>query len=436
MNVKKSKTQTREDKINKSKEIIKLEKKKIKLEKKKIKEEKKKKNTTNKEIYNRKEMILTIIISMIIGAIVCCTTIYIIFHKNNLITNYKELNKLIETYNIIINNYYGNLDKEKLIDVAVDAMVESVGDTYTTYSNTETTESFLEDVEGKYEGIGCTVSTTAEGKIIVVSYFKNSPAEKAGLKEGDIIVKVDGKDYTKKTSNDVANYIKNSKNKKIKLTILRDNEEKEITITREKIEVPVIESKTFTEDNHKIGYISISLFSSVAHTQFEKELKALEKEKIEGLIIDVRNNSGGYLDVVTDITNLFLKKGQIIYQLESNNKKEIIKDTTKEKRNYPLAVIINNDSASASEILASAIKESYNGLVVGVNSYGKGTVQQTQKLNDGSMIKYTVQNWLTPTGIWVNEKGVEPTNKIEENDKTKEDEQLEETISLIKQKLK
>lgn len=436
----KFKKESSQEKINKSKEIIKEEKKKIKLEKKNIKEERKKERKAktsklNQETYTRKEVLIAIIISIVIGALALVAIVYIVLSKDNKINSYKDLNKLIETYNAISNNYYGDLDKDALVDEAINAMINTVGDNFTTYTDTETTDEFLENVEGEYEGIGCTVTTTIEGKITIVSLFDNSPAKEAGLQEGDIIIKVDGEDYSEKTSTDVADYIKNSTSKKIKLTIIRDDKEKDITVTRKKIEVPVVEGEVIEQENHKIGYISISLFSSVSKEQFETKLKELEKEKIEGLIIDVRDNGGGYLSTVTDITNLLLKKGTVIYQLEGENDAEVIKDTTKEKRTYPIAVLINETSASASEILASAIKESYGGLVVGVNSYGKGTVQQTKKLKDGSMVKYTTQNWLTPNGNWINEIGVEPTNVVELDKESNEDNQLQETIKLITQKL-
>lgn len=434
----KRKRESSEEKINKSKEIIKEEKKKIKEEKKKLRIERKEKRLTKlkQETYTRKEVTLTIIFSMIIGALACIAITYIILSRNNLINSYKDLDKLIDTYNTISNNYYGDLDKEEIVEAAMNAMIDSVGDNFTTYSNIEKAESFLEDVEGVYEGIGCMVSTTQEGQIVIVSIFEDSPSEKAGLKEGDIIMEVDGKDYTDKNSTDVAEYIKNNPNKKIKMTILRDEKEKEYTITREKVEVPVVSSEIYEQDSYKIGYISISIFSSVAQDQFESKLKELEKEDIEGLVIDVRNNGGGYLTTVTDITNLFLTKGQIIYRLEGDGNTEVVKDTTKTKRTYPIAVLINGESASASEILASAIKESYNGIIVGENSYGKGTVQQTKKLKDGSMIKYTTQNWLTPNGNWINEIGLEPTNKVEQSSESDGDNQLQEALKLVSQKLK
>lgn len=433
----KRKKESSEERINKSKEIIKEEKKKIKEEKKKIRMERKKQRLTKlkQETYTRKEVTITIIFSMIIGALVCIAITYIILSKTNLINSYKDLDKLIDTYNTISNNYYGDLDKEEIVEAAMNAMIDSVGDNFTTYSNIEKTETFLEDVEGVYEGIGCMVSTSQEGQIIIVSIFEDSPSEKAGLKEGDIIIEVDGEDYTDKNSTDVADYIKNNSNKKIKMTVLRDEKEKKFTITREKVEVPVVSSEIYEQDNHKIGYISISIFSSVAQEQFDSKLKALEKEDIEGLVIDVRNNGGGYLTTVTDITNLFLAKGKIIYKLETDGNTEVVKDTTKTKRTYPIAVLINGESASASEILASAIKESYKGIVVGENSYGKGTVQQTKKLKDGSMIKYTTQNWLTPNGNWINETGVEPTNIVEQKSESDGDNQLQEALKLVSQKL-
>ena len=433
----KLKKNSSEEKIKKSKEIIKEEKRKIKEEKKKIKShtKKKPKKHIKKEIYTSKEVAVSIVISMILGAVICISAVLLTLKLNHVLDSYKDLSKLIETYKTITNNYYGDIDKKELIDTATNAMMESVGDNFTTYSNSEKTESFLEDVEGSYEGIGCTVTTTEEGEIKVVSMFDDSPAKKAGLKENDIILAIDGTDYQDKTSNDVAEYVKNSKNKTITLKIKRNGKEKAIKITRSKIDIPVVSSNLYEQDNHKIGYISISIFSKTATEQFKNQLEKLEKENIEGLVIDIRNDGGGYLSSVTEISSMFLAKGKVIYKLESEKEKEVIKDKTKEKRTYPIAVLINEDSASASEILASAIKESYNGLVVGVNSYGKGTVQQTKQLKDGSMIKYTTQKWLTPNSNWINETGVEPTNKIELDTNGETDNQLQEAIKLVVKKL-
>lgn len=414
------------DKINKSKEIIKKEKQKIKLEKKKQQQERYNKSIlgrilnkifnkkdSNNEVLSLKEQIFSMIYFEIIGAILCLVILFVLSGGRNYIKLYNELNKLINVYDTITSNYYGDINQEELVDNAIETMVTSIGDNYTTYTNKNQKNEVLEELEGTYEGIGCMVSMTTTGEIIVVNIFEGSPAEEAGLKPEDIILKIDGEDFNDKTSDEMANYVKKSRKEKIEITIKRGEEEKKLTIKRKKVEIPSVTSKIKEKDNKKIGYIDISIFSSVTYNQFKKELEKLEKDNIEGLIIDVRSDTGGYLSAVTDISKLFLKKGKVIYQLEDDKGKEKIKDDTKENRKYPIAVLINGTSASASEILASTIKESYNGIVIGTNSYGKGTVQKTKTLEDGSMIKYTAQKWLTPSGNWINEKGVEPTMKVE-----------------------
>lgn len=450
---KKKLVSTENEKIKKSKEIIKKEKAKIKAEKKKRKQEKREKfyqtklGKILKKIFFVKDdqeytpptikgQILSMLYFEIMGAIMCLLILFALSDGKNYFKLYKELNKLIDTYDTITTNYYGDIDKKELIDASINSMLESIDDSYTDYNDKENTKSFMENVNGTYEGIGATIILNEEGKIEVAGIFDNSPAAKAGLKEKDIIIKVDDEDYTNKTSDDMANYVKNSNKTKIKLTILRNNEEKTITITRNKIEIPTVSNEIIEQDNKKIGYINISIFSSVTTKQFKENLKELEKKKIDALIIDVRNNNGGYLSTVTDISSLFLKKGKVIYQLSDDDGTTKIKDKTKEKRTYPIAVLVNKTSASASEILASVIKESYGGYVVGTNTYGKGTVQKTKKLEDGSMIKYTIQKWLTPKGNWINEVGVEPTDYIELDTSKEEDNQLSKAISLLTGDLK
>lgn len=392
--------------------------------------------TKEKELYTSKEVIIVMIFSIGIGILMCFGGISIITGKNYLAVT-KDLKKVVDTYYAIVDNYYGELDRDKLIDGAVEGMISSVGDTFTSYSDTDSTSSFDETINGSYEGIGCTVATLEDGTISVIDMFENSPSYKAGLKVGDIILKVDGESYEGKNSNDISNYIKNSGKSKIVLTVKRDNEEKDISINLSKVEIPHVSGKVIEQDSKKIGYIKISLFASNSYKQFKNKLDELEKSNIDNLIIDVRDNSGGYLSSVTDICNLFLDKGKVIYQLEDSKGKVKKKDTTKEKRKYDIVVLINGGSASASEILASAIKESYGGDIVGTNSYGKGTVQQTKKLLDGSMIKYTTQKWLTPDGNSINGVGVTPTKVVELNEEyfnnptTENDNQLQEAIKLI-----
>lgn len=421
--------------INNKKDIKKKKDGNKKVKEKKIEIVNDNKNK-ERELYTSKEVIIVMIFSIGIGILMCFGGISIITGKNYLAVT-KDLKKVVDTYYAIVDNYYGELDRDKLIDGAVEGMISSVGDTFTSYSDTDSTSSFDETINGSYEGIGCTVATLEDGTISVIDMFEDSPSYKAGLKVGDIILKVDGESYEGKNSNDISNYIKNSGKSKIVLTVKRDNEEKDISINLSKVEIPHVSGKVIEQDSKKIGYIKISLFASNSYKQFKNKLDELEKSNINDLIIDVRDNSGGYLSSVTDICNLFLDKGKVIYQLEDSKGKVKKKDTTKEKRKYDIVVLINGGSASASEILASAIKDSYGGDIVGTNSYGKGTVQQTKKLLDGSMIKYTTQKWLTPDGNSINEVGVTPTKVVELNEEyfnnptTENDNQLQEAIKLI-----
>lgn len=391
-------------------------------------------------MYSFKEVVVIMFFSLGLGFFACLSFVKIFNNGRSYMALSNDLSKFVDTYYAIKDNYYGELDNEKLVDSAIKGMISAVGDEYTSYSDTDDADNFKQTVSGIYEGIGCTVGVNLDNKIVVVDMFKDSPAEKAGLKVGDIIIKIDGEDFVGKSSTDMSNYVKSSKNSKVVLTIIRDEETMELDVERKKIEIPYVSGEVITKNDTKIGYIDISLFSSTIYDQFKRELEELEKENISGLVIDVRGNSGGYLSGVTDILNLFLKKGDVIYQLESGNKKQIKKDTTREKRDYPVAVLVNGGSASASEILASVIKESYNGYVVGTKTYGKGTVQQTTTLPDGSMVKYTVQKWLTPNGNWVNEVGVEPTDTVEldisyaENPTMENDNQLQKALELVTKK--
>lgn len=443
-------------KIIEAKRKIKEEKKKIKIERRLIRKRKRErfKKTkfgktkvgrflakvffvfSDKNTFNFQELFTTTIISLIMGFFTCLSIITIISGGKNVFKLSRELSKFYDVYEVLVDNYKDNLDKEKLIDEAIDGMVSSVGDTYTKYSDIESAESFKQMVSGTYKGIGCTIKKVETG-IEIVGIYKDSPAEKAGLKEKDIIIKVDNKDATKEDATSISNYIKNEAKGKIKITALRNEEAREFTLEKSNIELPTIDSEVFEKNDKKIGYIYISIFSSVTEKQFEEKLLELEKKKIDGLVIDVRDNSGGYLNCVSDIASLLLPKGNIIYQTEKDNKKVITKDKTTDKRTYPIAILTNGNSASASEILAAAIKESYGGLVIGTKTFGKGTVQQTKKLSDGSMVKYTVENWLTPDGNWIDGVGIEPTEEVKlaeeyyKNPSHETDNQLQKALDLV-----
>ena len=393
----------------------------------------------NKNKFTFEEVFVITICSILLGAFSVISILTIIFKGKNFIKIGRELDKFASAYEVILDNYYGEIDKKKLVDSAIEGMVNSVGDVYTSYSDSETSENFNTMVNGEYEGIGCLILKVDEG-ITVYHVYEDSPADKAGLKEKDIIIKADNKDTKNMSLEDLSTYIRENKSKEVTLKVLRNGAEKELTIKKSTVQIPSVTSELIEKNNKKIGYIGISLFSSVTGKQFHKQLEKLEHDEIDSLIIDVRGNSGGYLTTVVNISSYLLPKGKTIYQVELNGKKTKYKDETKEHREYPIAILIDNGSASASEILASVIKESYKGYVVGVNSYGKGTVQQVSKLKDGSTIKYTIENWLTPKGNWINKVGVTPTNEVELNETyykepiKENDNQLEEAIKLLSKK--
>lgn len=409
------------------------------IDNRKKKRDKKKKIgifSKEKESYSFDEVFSITIFSLLLGVLACFSVLTILNKGKNYFVLSKELAKFVDAYDAIVNNYYKEVDKDKLVESAINGMVSSIGDEYTSYSDKDVTDNFNETVNGKYMGIGALIMKS-EKDLVIYKVFEDSPSYRAGLKDGDIILKLDDKDTKDMSVNDIASIVKNDRNKEVKILVKRGEENLDITIVKDMVELPVVSGKVINHNDKKIGYISLSIFSSVASEQFNKELVKLEKEGISGLVIDVRGNSGGYLTTVTDIASYFLKKGDIIYKLEVNDKVTVRKDKTKESRDYPVAVLIDKNSASASEILASSIKESYNGYVVGTNSYGKGTVQQTLVLSDGSMIKYTIEKWLTPLGNWINEEGVIPTNYVElsseylNNPVFENDNQLNKALELV-----
>lgn len=352
--------------------------------------------------FNLIEVIIIVAVCLVFGA-------FIGEFVSNRGTDDKYIKNFKEVYNSITTDYYKKVDKKKLIDAAINGMVNYLGDPYSTYMDEEEAESFNTTVNGSYEGIGVQV-TIIDNKVVIVSVFEESPAAKAELKSGDIINKVNGEDVTGKSLDEVVKMIK--KKNKLILNITRDDKtfDKELSITS--VEIPSVSSKTFEKNRKKIGYLNVSMFSSKTYKQFNKKLKALEKDKIDGLVIDVRDNPGGALDQVTKVLSLFMDKKKVIYQIESNGKKTKYYSLTNEKRTYPVSVLINSSSASASEILAGAMKESYGATLVGTTTYGKGTVQKEYTLSNGTSVKYTSERWLTPKGKSINKKGIKPTNKV------------------------
>ena len=362
--------------------------------------------------FNFSEVIVIMIIAIMFGFLLGNIVNFVVFDGSN--SSNDELDELVSTYDNIINNYYEDVDKEELIDAGIQGMINYLDDPYATYFSGDASDDFNEELSGTYEGIGIEVMLK-DGVISVGNVFDNSPASEAGVKVGDIVTKVNDTDITGKSLSEVVSMISGEDSGNTsKLTVNRNGEELSFELSKATIETPIVESEIYENNGKKIGYIKIDIFNSNSYKQFNNALKKLEKNDIEGLVIDVRDNPGGYLSEVKNILCLFLNKKQVLYQLQTKSETEKVYGTKKSiDRDYPVSVIINDESASASEILASAFKESYGSHVVGINSYGKGTVQSASDLNSGDTIKYTVQKWLTPDGNWINDKGVVPTDRVE-----------------------
>ena len=357
------------------------------------------------------EVIIIMIIAIMFGFLLGNIINFTVVDKKS---NDKDLKELVSTYNNIIDNYYKEVNKEELIDAGIQGMINYLDDPYATYFSDDASKKFNDELSGTYEGIGIQIKLDGD-KVVITDVFDDSPAKDVGLKKNDVILKIDDNSVNGKTLNEVVSMIsiKNSKSK-VKVTVERDGDQVDFSLSKGKIETPNIVSKMYENNGRKIGYLKIEVFSLNTYKQFNKALKELEKNSIDGLVIDVRDNPGGYLSQVKDVLSLFLSKKQVLYQLQTKNVKEKVYGSRSTiKRKYPVSVIINEESASASEILASAFKESYGSHIIGVNSFGKGTVQSASDLSSGDTIKYTVQKWLTPKGNWINEKGVVPTDRCE-----------------------
>jgi carboxyl-terminal processing protease len=369
--------------------------------------------------FKLREVIILISIATIIGVLSGSLLTYnfagTTHNSNNKSSNTKYINEFQEAFDNVVDQYYKNLDKDELIDAAIDGMLSTLDD-YTSYMTPEETEQFNITMNGKYQGIGIEFVSTADNVHTIINVFDNTPAKIAGIQKKDVILKIDNKDASTMTGTEIASYIKSENVKEVTMVVKRNDEDLTLKISKALINIPYVSKKTFNYNGKKVGYINIGIFSDNAYDQFKDALTSLESENITSLIIDVRNNSGGYLHTADDIIELFLQKGMAMYQIKDRNSTTKYKDQTDEHRTYPVAILINSGSASASEILASAFKEEYNSQIIGTTSYGKGTVQQPTDLMNGGMIKVTTDEWLTPKGNTINKVGVSPTIELKLND--------------------
>lgn len=383
----------------------------------------KKKEKEQKRGFTTREVAILMVAMLLVGIMIGSISSYaikgtIIYNKYS--TDYEEI---IETYQNIKSEYYNDIDNKSLLDAAVKGMIESLDDEYSNFLDKTDTENLDKSLQDKYIGIGCGI-LAKDNRFYVEEVYKETPAYEK-LKKGDEIIKIDGKSIKGKTFSETCDLIAGRENTKVKITVLRDKKEKTYTLKRSKIDNPTV----FSDKKNHVGIIRITSFTESTKKQFERELKELEKENIKGLIIDVRDNIGGYISSAGDIASMFLKKGTILYQLEKKNFTSKVKDETKENRNIKVAVLINGSTASSAEVLASTLKEQYNATLIGEKTYGKGSVQKVVKLSSGASYKVTIEKWKTSQGKTVEKKGLIPDITVSNDE---EDRQLEKALQIFK----
>lgn len=381
----------------------------------------------HKSGFNTIEVLIIIIISIAFGVVVgCSVTFFRQEYRGEKVSS--SLQELIAVYNNILEDYYKNVDERDLVDAAVEGMLSSLDDPYSTYMDEENAATFNETVDGSYVGIGITIAMNSDKKFYVVGVVEDSPAEKANIQVGDYLLKIDDQLLEGLNLSDVTSIIKKDEKTTLELTLERDGKEVVKEVKSATIDFISVTSDVYALNNGNAGYISIDTFAANTFQQFKTELKKLEKKNINSLIIDVRSNPGGHLSQTKNILELFMKKNTILYQVQFKDDINEIKDNTKKSRTYPVVILVNSSSASAAEILAASFRDSYSdATLIGETTYGKGTVQTAYTLSDGTSVKYTTEKWLTPKGKWIDGKGVTPnrvvqlteeylTNPIPEND--------------------
>lgn len=399
----------------------------------------------NKKKYIDKFSIKEVLVLLIITAIVSIVTGFVVanrFLKDNLYSNNTPINENLETfiknYNYIIDNYYGEYDEEKLLDSALSGVLEALGDPHTVYIDENSVDNFNIQLKGNYTGLGIEIYGSGEG-IIISQVFENSPAYLAGLKIGDYILKINDKDVTSMSATDFSNIVKFNNESEFNLLIKRNNEMKEINVKRSTVIINSVKSNIYNKENKKIGYLNISIFADNTYNQFKTELEKLEKENIDSLVIDVRDNTGGHLTSVENIISLFLDFSHIIYKMEDSSGIKEYYSTGKETKTYPIIVLTNENSASASEILTATLKEEYGAKSVGKKTYGKGSAQELRTLPDGTQYKITTHKWLTPQGNSIDGVGIDVDENIDLSDEYKKnpiadnDNQLQTALNLLSQ---
>ena len=365
-------------------------------------------------------VILTATITFMLTTMVMYNKFSSVYSNNYSSTNEEytstemSLVKTLESFKTMLEQkYIGEIDEEKMIDGAIKGYVEGIGDPYTTYLTKDEMKEFTEETNSEYVGIGVYLTNNkADNTILVVGIMKSAPALDAGMQAGDIIEKVNDIVYTGDQLDDAIKILKGEEGTNVKVTVLRDGKEIDLTITRKKITVEHVASQML-ENN--IAYIQVDSFDSGVAKAFEQQITELKNDGAKGIIIDLRSNGGGIVDEATGIADLFLKKNETILITKGKEDKEEVTISKNDPiiQDIPVVVLVNEGTASASEILAGALKDKYpSTTIVGKKTYGKGVIQTLYNLSDGSGLKVTTEEYYTPNHNKINKEGIKPDVEI------------------------
>lgn len=401
----------------------------------------------DKERKNRiYKIIMIVAIAVFLTFMVTSISLYTYFVNNPISitskssSSSKDIAGTLQKYKEIIDKYYlGDVDEEKLKEGAIKGYIEGLGDPYTEYISADEMEDYISDTMGNFVGIGIyMVKNTEKGKIQVLAPIKGSPAEKAGIQAGDLILTVDGVDYSADEMTIASNKIKGEEGTTVTIEVLRGTETKKYELKREKVKVNQVEGKVLSNN---IGYINFTSFDETTADDFKAKFEELNKQGIKSLIIDLRNNGGGIVDQALQIADYVADKDSVLlYEVDKNNKETVKKAKTDPIINMPIIILTNENTASASEILAGALKDLGKAKTVGTTTYGKGVIQQILKLSDGSGLKVTIEEYQTPNRSKIHKIGIAPDEEVKLPDSVtnvlnvteSEDTQLQKAIEMLK----
>lgn len=386
--------------------------------------------------------IMLVILTAAITFIITSVVMYNFSGKEKVkyITATDSIGKTFQTFrNFIEKNYLGEIDDSKMLESAIKGYVEGLNDEYSEYITKEEMEEYIEDTTGKYVGIGVYIANnTKTNQIVVLMPMKESPAEEAGIKSGDVITKIDGVAYTGEELNKASSALKSKEGIKAQIEILRDGKTINLEVERREVKVSHIETEVI---ENKIGYIEIPAFDEGCYNEFKQKWEELKAKNITSLIIDLRNNGGGIVDEAINIADMMVEKDKTLLITASKDKEEHITKAKEEKNiNIPIVILVNENTASASEILSSAVRENNENVkIVGKTTYGKGIIQTLYKLTDGSGIKLTTNAYYTPNHNEINKVGIKPDIEVELQEgenfysvEMENDTQLQKAIEILK----